>query len=193
MPALKHSLPHLIHGLVLAIPALLMGQFSIGCSALLILWVLSSALESPHIPSTRVGLPPIELLRGPLLLATLWVITLSPTAHGSIPLGVTLLLGGSALRLWAIHTLGSGFGSGLTPTIPLTGDGPYRGVAHPSEWGLLIKTSGAVILLGSAWGGLAWGLAVALPSALRMRLENRALQRATVLQSVPEPPALRSS
>jgi protein-S-isoprenylcysteine O-methyltransferase len=106
----------------------------------------------------------------------------SPARVGPLCLlgGGALLLGGSALRLAAIHTLGPAFATEVTvrPGQRLVLKGIYRYVRHPSETGLLLVTLGAAVLAGSTVVLTVWcGLLVPLALA-RIRLEEQCLQAA---------------
>lgn len=94
--------------------------------------------------------------------------------------GGLLLVGGSALRLTAIHTLGPTFATEVSvrPGQRLILKGVYRYVRHPSETGLLLVTLGAGVLAGSIVVLVVWcGLLVPLV-LLRIHIEERCLHAA---------------
>ncbi|HUZ08879.1 MAG TPA: isoprenylcysteine carboxylmethyltransferase family protein [Acidimicrobiales bacterium] len=92
-------------------------------------------------------------------------------------LGVALALGGFALRLWAIVTLGSMFQQRLViqDDHAIVTDGPYRLVRHPSYTGPILVFVGIGLVLGT-WVGLL--LSIVLPVAAyvwRISVEERML------------------
>jgi protein-S-isoprenylcysteine O-methyltransferase len=94
--------------------------------------------------------------------------------------GGLLFVGGSALRLTAIHTLGPSFATEVTvrPDQRLVLKGVYRYVRHPSETGLFLVTLGAGVLAGSIAVLVVWcGLLVPLVLT-RIHLEERCLHAA---------------
>jgi protein-S-isoprenylcysteine O-methyltransferase Ste14 len=92
-------------------------------------------------------------------------------------LGIAVVVTGSALRLWAITTLGRWFTYDVRVTEgqPVVQAGPYRWVRHPSYTGILLVLLGIGLTLGN-WLSLA--LIVVLPTAglvRRIRVEEAAL------------------
>lgn len=92
-------------------------------------------------------------------------------------IGLVLMVGGIALRQWAVALLGRFF----TTDVRVHSDqtvieaGPYRWVRHPSYTGLLITLVGIGLALGN-WAALV--ALVVLPTAgvvIRIRVEERAL------------------
>ena len=100
-----------------------------------------------------------------------------PLGAWSLWAGVPLALGGTAVRLWAVWTLGRYF----TPVVqtsagqPVVQAGPYRWVRHPAYTGSVLAFLGVGLVLG--WGSSVACLAAAmLPTyAFRIRVEERAL------------------
>ncbi len=92
--------------------------------------------------------------------------------------GAVVLLGGTALRVWAIRVLGSAF-TGVVQTTDeqsLINQGPYRVVRHPSYTGVLLAFLGQSVMFASGWGA-ALTLGVMVPVYLyRIRHEERALR-----------------
>jgi len=91
-------------------------------------------------------------------------------------LGVALLAGGGALRLWPVAVLGRRF-SGLVAIQPgheLVTTGPYGRIRHPSYLGLLISALGWGLAFNTAVGVLL-ALANIPPLIARMNAEERLL------------------
>ena len=94
--------------------------------------------------------------------------------------GMTLILAGVGIRIWAIRTLGAFF----TATVQIKGEhrlvreGPYRLVRHPSYLGAFMATLGCAILLQS-WVGLLLAAALMLLAySIRIKVEEEALIQA---------------
>jgi protein-S-isoprenylcysteine O-methyltransferase Ste14 len=92
-------------------------------------------------------------------------------------LGIAVMLAGSAVRLWAITTLGRWFTYDvrITEGQPVVQTGPYRWVRHPSYTGVLLVLAGIGLTLGN-W--LSVLLIVVLPTiglVRRIRVEEAAL------------------
>ena len=101
----------------------------------------------------------------------------SPVA---MAVGMTLILAGVGIRIWAIRTLGAFF----TATVQIKGEhrlvreGPYRLVRHPSYLGAFMATLGCAILLQS-WVGLLLAAALMLLAySIRIKVEEEALIQA---------------
>lgn len=165
----------LVHAAILLAPSFLLIRPSLAAVLAVGAWAGATALEADD-GAGDADIPVFEKLRALGLLATLWLATC--TVVGSAPavaFGVSAIAFGSVLRQWAIHSLGSGFRAGLAPSVPLTTDGPYRWLRHPSELGLVLMMGGVVLMTGSLPGICAWALLVALPSMRRIQLEERIL------------------
>jgi protein-S-isoprenylcysteine O-methyltransferase Ste14 len=92
-------------------------------------------------------------------------------------LGIALVLAGSAVRWWAIRTLGRWFTYDVRVTQgqPVVQTGPYRWVRHPSYTGILLVLVGIGLTLGN-WLSLV--CIVVLPTVgllRRIRVEEAAL------------------
>jgi protein-S-isoprenylcysteine O-methyltransferase Ste14 len=92
-------------------------------------------------------------------------------------LGIVVMVTGSAVRLWAITTLGRWFTYDVRVTEgqPVVQTGPYRWVRHPSYTGVLLVLLGIGLTLGN-W--LSVVLIVVLPTVglvRRIRVEEDAL------------------
>jgi protein-S-isoprenylcysteine O-methyltransferase Ste14 len=91
-------------------------------------------------------------------------------------LGVVLLVGGGALRLWPVFILGRRF-SGLVAIQPghtLVTTGVYGVIRHPSYLGLLISSLGWALAFRSVVGVLLAALML-VPLVARMRAEEALL------------------
>jgi protein-S-isoprenylcysteine O-methyltransferase len=94
--------------------------------------------------------------------------------------GVAIVLAGTALRAWAIVTLGRYFRREVTiePGQRLVRRGPYRLLRHPSYAGILLSVAGLGLAFGS-WVGAAVALLVGFAGMLpRIRVEERVLGHA---------------
>jgi protein-S-isoprenylcysteine O-methyltransferase Ste14 len=80
---------------------------------------------------------------------------------------------GFALRIWAIRALDGAFSVSLRPQGAWVASGPYRWMRHPSELGLILAVSGAVVATGSLAGAVSAVVLVAIPSIQRVRLESQ--------------------
>lgn len=60
--------------------------------------------------------------------------------------GVTLIVLGSSLRLWAIITLKEQWSEILRWPTRLVTNGPYRFVAHPAYYGSILMIAGVALL-----------------------------------------------
>jgi protein-S-isoprenylcysteine O-methyltransferase Ste14 len=92
-------------------------------------------------------------------------------------LGVALIVAGSAVRLWAIITLGRWFTYDVRVTEgqPVVETGPYRWVRHPSYTGVLLVLFGLGLALGN-WLSLLFVLVFpTLGLVRRIRVEEAAL------------------
>ena len=91
--------------------------------------------------------------------------------------GVALMLGGLALRRWAIVTLGRFHTLSVTALHghELVDRGPYRAVRHPSYAGSLLIGLG-ILLCATNWLALAAFPVLAAGHAYRMRVEESVLR-----------------
>jgi protein-S-isoprenylcysteine O-methyltransferase len=101
-----------------------------------------------------------------------------PPAGATMVAGMSLAVGGLAIRLWAIRTLGTWF----TSTVRVVDGqevvraGPYRWLRHPSYAGAVLIASGSCLALGSLIG-VALVAVVCLPAYLyRIGVEERVLE-----------------
>lgn len=93
--------------------------------------------------------------------------------------GAALLLGGLALRSWAVVVLGRWFtwNVRLQEGQEVIRHGPYRLVRHPSYTGALLSYLGLPMLFHSWWTLLFAAIALPLAFARRIRHEERLLRR----------------
>jgi protein-S-isoprenylcysteine O-methyltransferase Ste14 len=101
-----------------------------------------------------------------------------PPLSPQVLIGVALLLGGLAFRVWAIRTLGRFFTSTVVTQVGQTvvQDGPYRIVRHPSYTGIVVSVAGTALALGSRLGFL-FLLVLVIPAYLwRIHVEESELR-----------------
>ena len=97
--------------------------------------------------------------------------------EASMWIGAVLALGGMALRVWSVATLGRYF----TFAVRVTGDqpvieaGPYRLIRHPSYAGALLTAMGIGLSLRYVLAPLIIALPAFAGFAVRMSVEERAL------------------
>jgi protein-S-isoprenylcysteine O-methyltransferase Ste14 len=94
-----------------------------------------------------------------------------------LPLGLTVFIGGIALRAWAIRTLGRSYSHRVrTPAAQqIVDSGPYRHLRHPAYTGMLIAHVGILLLFCNVFVAVAL-FAVFLPALVRrIRVEERHL------------------
>ncbi len=91
--------------------------------------------------------------------------------------GVGVALAGTALRAWALATLGPWFSLTIQvrPGQPVIQHGPYRLVRHPAYAGGELAFLGIGLSAGSWVAPLAWVLPWLVAHAYRIRVEERAL------------------
>jgi protein-S-isoprenylcysteine O-methyltransferase Ste14 len=91
--------------------------------------------------------------------------------------GIAIALGGIALRLWSVATLGSFF----TTSVEVQADhrivtrGPYAVLRHPSYTGLLLIVAGLTLALGSWLSCLVAAVLATAGVARRIAVEESAL------------------
>lgn len=101
-------------------------------------------------------------------------------SHGSrrsVAAGLALVLGGGALRVLSIRTLGRRF-TGHVQVLPeqeICDRGPYALVRHPSYVGLLGINVGPAVCCGATTVALGMALATAAATRHRVLIEERAL------------------
>ncbi|MGB8022226.1 MAG: isoprenylcysteine carboxylmethyltransferase family protein [Candidatus Nanopelagicales bacterium] len=91
--------------------------------------------------------------------------------------GVAMLVGGYALTLWAMAA--NRFFAQVVRIQTERGhvvvtDGPYRIVRHPGYAGMMVAAAGSVLLLGTPWAGLPYGLTIGLV-LMRTSMEDHLL------------------
>ncbi len=92
-------------------------------------------------------------------------------------LGVVMIWGGMAFRLWAILTLGAFFRTSVVVQDghKLVTAGPYRWFRHPAYTGVIVTVVGLGLALGNWVSLAAMAILPTLAIAFRMRVEERAL------------------
>lgn len=115
------------------------------------------------------------------ILAAVWTGAAIPWLRPQVTIaGIVVFLLGSALRWWAILTLGRyfTFEVAVRSTQSVVQSGPYRFVRHPSYTGILIMLLGVGLALTN-WASLIVMLVGGLVGLLyRVRVEERALVEA---------------
>ncbi len=92
-------------------------------------------------------------------------------------LGLIIYASGVMLRWWGIHELGNNFSRHIKVSdhTQLVSSGPYRLLAHPLYFGILLSLSGIALCLNT-WLGLVSVWLLMLPVLMvRIRLEERAM------------------
>ena len=111
-------------------------------------------------------------------LAAVWTGAAIPWLRPQVTIaGMVVILLGTALRWWAIFTLGRNFtiDVAVRSTQSVVQSGPYRFVRHPSYTAILIMLLGVGMALAN-WASLVAILAGGLIGLLyRVRVEERAL------------------
>ena len=111
--------------------------------------------------------------------AILATIALEPPGHsartGFVLAGEAVALAGGAWTLYAVLNLGRCFGI-LPEARGLVTSGPYRFVRHPVYLGEFLMYGGLVLGAASVWN-LAGAAVFVVAQIVRMRLEERALER----------------
>ena len=124
----------------------------------------------------------ISLWSGVLLaLLTAWAV---PAAHlpGNgwllLLVGLAMLWGGIALRVWAVRTLGPRFRTGvmIDDDHQLITTGPYRLLRHPSYAGSVLTLAGIGVALGNWLSLLLAVLGALIGFTRRIQIEEAALQ-----------------
>jgi protein-S-isoprenylcysteine O-methyltransferase Ste14 len=96
---------------------------------------------------------------------------------GGVLVGMAVAIGGMALRLWAVRTLGQYFTYvvKVTPDQKVVDTGPYRLIRHPSYTGGLLTGIGIGLSMGYAATAAIIGVTSFLAYLVRLRVEERAL------------------
>ena len=94
--------------------------------------------------------------------------------------GVTVFALAKAIKYWAIATLGSRwtFRVLVPPASPLVQHGPYRFMRHPNYLGVMGEVAGMAIIARAIIAGVLSVLVFVVLIAIRIRVEERALDRA---------------
>lgn len=108
-----------------------------------------------------------------------WAYTMNTDNHSVIltSTGFSMLVGGIAIRIWAIKTLGKNF----TATVTLTEDhqfistGPYKFVRHPSYLGAFLAIVGCPVFLNALWATILSFLFMTIAYVIRITVEEKML------------------
>jgi methyltransferase len=94
--------------------------------------------------------------------------------------GVIVFALAKAIKYWAIATLGSRwtFRVLVPPASPLVQHGPYRFMRHPNYLGVMGEVAGMAIIARAIIAGVLSVLVFVVLIAIRIRVEERALDRA---------------
>jgi protein-S-isoprenylcysteine O-methyltransferase Ste14 len=94
--------------------------------------------------------------------------------------GLALMVAGIGLRAWSIVTLGRFFQYQIKvqPGHQVVTSGPYRFVRHPSYTGIAMVLAGIALASGDVWSLLAVAVLGGAGLAVRIRAEERQLNRA---------------
>jgi len=92
--------------------------------------------------------------------------------------GLLVIIGGLALRIWAIRTLGNGFTSTvrIMRENGLVTSGPYRFVRHPSYLGAYLAFLGSAVLLQAWIGFVIAAICMGFAYAIRIPIEEKMLE-----------------
>ena len=95
-------------------------------------------------------------------------------------LGISVFVLGKAIKYWAIATLGSRwtFRVLVPPSSPLITHGPYRYMRHPNYLGVIGELVGLALAARATIAGTLSVVLFATLMVLRIRVEERALERA---------------
>ncbi len=101
------------------------------------------------------------------------------THSAFISLGICLLVGGTAFRLYAIYILGKYFSSTvqIKEGHKIIASGPYKILRHPSYTGAYIAMLGSAIFLQSLIGILIFGIGMLFVYHLRIKTEEQTLTK----------------
>ncbi len=89
--------------------------------------------------------------------------------------GLAALVGGVALRTWAIASLGGAYSHRIRLPQAVIAAGPYRWLRHPAYAGTLVAHLGVALVFANAWSLGAWA-ALWLPAVVwRVVVEERCL------------------
>jgi methyltransferase len=103
-----------------------------------------------------------------------------PALNASFAVGLVVFVAGKAVKYWAIATLGPRwtFRVLVPPTSSLVTHGPYRYMRHPNYLGVIGELLGIAITARAILTGALSVALFAVLIVLRIRVEERALDRA---------------
>ncbi len=108
--------------------------------------------------------------------AEVWLLDrpFAPAAAGAMLL---LLAGATALRYWAISTLGERWTTRILvrPGLPLVTGGPYRWLRHPNYLAVVIEIAALPLVHGAWLTAVVFSVVNAALLTVRIRAENAAL------------------
>jgi len=95
--------------------------------------------------------------------------------------GIAVFIAGKAIKYWAIATLGSRwtFRVLVPPSSSLISHGPYRYLRHPNYVGVIGELLGLAVAARATVSGAVSVVLFATLLALRIRVEERALEKAS--------------
>lgn len=101
------------------------------------------------------------------------------SASNKLNTGLTLLIGGLALRLYAVYSLGTLFSTQVSIQAKhrLINKGPYHYIRHPSYTGLILSFCGAGVAMGDFLSLLILTIPLTYILIKRINIEELLLQR----------------
>ena len=129
----------------------------------------------------------IAQVAGALMLVTFWFAQVETalfktSSLGLMPIGLPMAVTGILLRATAILSLGSNFVSDIRCDTEVIKTGIYRVLRHPSEYGLLLVSVGAPLMLGATFSALFAAVTLVPISVWRMLREDSFLASLNVRQ-----------
>jgi len=177
----------LVGGYRAAAAATFFRWLTVGTIAMYLAWILSefrvtSSEASKDTANDRYTCESYAIARSITVLAAFGFESIWSAPGAWLPFGLSLFLGGIALRTWAIRTLGQFYSHRVrTPAgYSIVTGGPYRLLRHPAYAGMLLAHLGLLILFFN------WFVLVALFAVFVPALVRRIRVEETHLLAIPE-------